>query len=89
VYWYKYDNALLKSTAADLGSAIYIQNKAVQELGQKADELKANYEQANKRASQIAVEGQKTLREVLNKQLIGTCDDKVRQVNQLVKGALK
>lgn len=85
----KYDNALLKSTVGDVSQALYIQNRAVKELGEKATEFKTNYEQANKRATQVALEGQKTLQELMKQPLVGTCDEKVRQANELVKGAVK
>ena len=89
MYWYKYDNALLRSTAADLGSAIQIQNRAIQEVGREAQAFKENYEQKNKEAAKIALEGQKTLQKLLDMPLSGTCDEKVKQAASLVKGAIK
>ena len=89
VYWYKYDNALLKSTVGDVSQALFVQNRAVKELGAKADELKANYEQANKRATQVALEGQRTLQDLMKNKLVGTCEEKVAQVGRLAREALK
>lgn len=88
VGYLKYDNALLKSTVGDVSQALYVQNRAVKELGEKAGELQTNYEQANKRATQVAVEGQKTLQGILNSKLVGSCDEKVKQVGGIVRKAV-
>ena len=72
-----------------MSQALYIQNKAVKELGEKADELQKNKEQADKRAAQIALEGQKTLQELMKQQFSGSCDDKVKQAGELVKRSLR
>jgi hypothetical protein len=83
------ENALLKTTVADFGSAIQIQNRAIQEVGEEAKAYKANYEQANKRAAQIAIEGQKTLQDLMNTPLVGTCDQKVTQSLGMLQRGLK
>lgn len=85
----KYDNALLKSTVGDISQALYVQNRAIEELGTKAKQFKENYEQANKRASQVALEGQKTLQRLMDTKLIGSCDEKVKQVGKLVKESVQ
>jgi hypothetical protein len=80
------DNALLKADNAKINSALVFQNDAVKKMGEDFKLKEANIEQANKRASKIAVENKKLLKKISKFEFKkgATCNEKVKQVFSII-----
>ncbi len=76
------DNALLKADNAKINSALVFQNDAVKKMGEDFKLKEENLEQANTRASKIAVENKKLLKKIADFEFKkgATCNEKVKQV---------
>lgn len=78
------DNALLKSTAADLGSALHIQNNEILKGTQAFADQKAIMDGQVKEAGRLARESRKILDGIKDITLEGTCDEKVKQAVRII-----
>ena len=83
------DNALLKSTAADLGAAIHIQNTEILKGTKAFADQKDVMDGAIKEAGRIAKESKEILKGIKNITLKGTCDEKVKQSLDLINSGFK
>lgn len=82
----KLENALNKSTVADLSAALNIQNQEIMRLAKQYTEQKAVMDGAIKEAGRIAQENRKVLDGIKNIKLEGTCDEKVKQSLGVLNG---
>lgn len=82
----KVEKAYYETAYAKVSSGLATQNEAVEQLGEKTKQQEENLKQAANTASKIAVENAKVLQGILSHRLTGTCDEKVTEALEMVRG---
>lgn len=80
-----YEISELQKNLAKVAADLHVQNQAVEQLGKESNAQKKAYESAVNKATKIALELQSAIDRIDEINLVGSCDDKVKQAINYLK----